>query len=128
MVYEDINLRAEGLRAEYKASVDYPFKWNNTNIYEQSFFVAPFHPIFFSVDESYIEGIVNANWKIKQGDVEVLSLTNSLVMCYTFQKVGNYTVECEIFDNEGNSSLCVKHNFVNVIQGDDYERYVKHVQ
>jgi len=128
MVYEDIDLRAEGIRVEYKESVDYPFKWNNTNIYEQSFFVAPFHPIFFSVDESYIDGIVNANWKIKQGDTEVLNLTNSLVMCYTFQKIGNYTVECEIFDNAGNSSLCVKYNFVNVISGDDYDRYVKHVQ
>ena len=128
MVYEDINLTASGLRAEYKRCVDYPFKWNNTNIYEQSFFVAPFHPIFFSIDESYIDGIVNANWKIKQNGEDILVLTNSLVMCYTFQKIGNYTVECEIIDNEGNSSTCVKHNFVNVISGDDYDRYVKHVQ
>ena len=128
MVYEDINLTASGLRATYEGCTDYPFKWNNTNIYEQSFFVAPFHPIFFSVDESYIDGIVNANWKIKQGDKEVLILTNSLVMCYTFQKIGNYTVECEIIDNEGNSSVCVKQNMVNVISGDDYDRYIKHVQ
>lgn len=129
MVYGNINLKPTNIDVKWMGVKDYPFRWNNTNIYEESFFITPFHPVFFSTDESYIDGISNANWKItdKNGNV-VVYLVNSPVFCYTFQEIGNYTVECEIFDNMGNYSKCVKHNMVQVVSAKDYERYIRYVK
>lgn len=128
MVYGSINLRAIGLSAEFLPGKDYPFRWNNTNIYEESFFVSPFHPVFFSTDETYIDGIVNANWRVLLGEEEVVTLINSPIFCYTFSEIGSYTIECEIEDNRGNKSMCRKEDFVKVVSAKDYERYIKHMK
>ena len=104
-------------RIPYAQTLQSSFSFIDTVVSSSQQIFKQFTPVVFSFDKCRIPGKTNAMWSIKNqdtGNIEVMS--NETKLMWNFSKIGDYTVELNIEDSNGNVLTGKKNSFV-IIDG-----------
>lgn len=101
--------------------LDNAFTMDNMRLYADEFHATVLVPIFFSFDNSKIAGKTKARWKIYKEDGTMIMDVINPVLVYKFNEVGNYSVEVEIEDSNGNKNSIKKNKIIHIITPHEFE-------
>lgn len=103
------------MRSQYGPYLNGSFGWNETYIGYDHVDALTFSTVFFNLANCKISGVVDVIWKLIDSESGVLLLkTKNPYFVWTFNSTGNFDVEAEIIDLNGNTRTIKKSGFVRV--------------
>ena len=97
------------------------FSYDNIRLYKDPHEVPLMSSLFFSIDSSKIPGKTSASWKVIKPDTTETGFFENLSYVYRFDVPGNYGIEVEIKDSNGNKKILKKENYVKVYKTNRFE-------
>ena len=95
----------------YKA---YNPKWNDIILFEDHANISLMQHITVSYDKSNMPGIVRQDWKITNNKTGSIITYNKQWLTYLFTEKGDYTIELEVMDCNGNINS-IKKSMISVV-------------
>ncbi len=103
------------MRSQYGPYLNGSFNWNETYIGYDHVDALTFSTVFFNLANCKISGVVDVIWKLIDSESGVLLLkTRNPYFVWTFNSTGNFDVEAEVIDLNGNTKTISKKGFVTV--------------
>jgi hypothetical protein len=103
------------MRSQYGPYLNGSFNWNETYIGYDHVDALTFSTVFFNLANCQISGVVDVIWKLTDSESGVLLLkTRNPYFVWTFNSTGNFDVEAEVIDLNGNTKTIKKTGFVTV--------------
>jgi hypothetical protein len=103
------------MRSQYGPYINGSFNWNDTYIGYDHVDALTSSTVFFNLANCKISGVVDVIWSLRESASGVLLLkTKNPYFVWTFESTGNFDVEAEIIDLNGNTKTVVKKGFVTV--------------
>ena len=105
------------LKSQYGPYINGSFNWNETYIGYDHVDAVTFSTVFFNLANCKISGVVDVIWTLKDSKSGVVLLkTKNPYFVWTFNSPGEYDVEAEILDLNGNNQVIIKKGFVRVFE------------
>ena len=105
------------MRLLYEQSMSSAFTWEDTTISLKEKKIPAGTSVVFTSDPSDIAGKTSFKWNLYYEGSKVTSLINPNFL-WTFMETGNYDIELEITDTNGNKQTKYNPNFVEVYLAD----------
>lgn len=103
------------MRSQYGPYLNGSFNWNETYIGYDHVDALTFSTVFFNLANCKISGVLDVIWKLTDSESGVLLLkTRNPYFVWTFNSTGNFDVEAEVIDLNGNTKTITKRGFVRV--------------
>lgn len=103
------------MRSQYGAYLNGSFGWNETYIGYDHVDALTFSTVFFNLANCQISGVVDVIWRLKDSETGTLLLkTKNPYFVWTFNSRGNFDIEAEIIDLNGNTKTISKKGFITV--------------
>lgn len=103
------------MRSQYGPYLNGSFGWNETYIGYDHVDALTFSTVFFNLANCQISGVVDVIWSLIDSESGVLLLkTKNPYFVWTFNSTGNFDVEAEVIDLNGNTRTISKKGFVKV--------------
>lgn len=100
-------------------SKDYPFTLDNTRVYSDYFDAPIMSNVFFTIDNSEMCGKTHVSWKVIRENISksetLLEIEGINFLNYQFLTPGQYSVEVEITDTNGNKNKINKNKIINIL-------------
>lgn len=96
---------------KYKA---YNPKWNDIILFEDHANISLLQHITISYDKSNMPGIIKQDWKITNNKTGSIETYDEQWLTYLFHEKGDYTIEVEVMDCNGNTNS-IKKNMISVV-------------
>lgn len=110
---------------EYKDAINNTFKLDNTIICEQSTYAPIYSTIFFILSNPKVPGIETVIYRLYDAESNTLLIkTRNPYLIWTFDRMGQYTVEVELIDIFGNSKKIKKEYGINILNVTQYKKWL----
>jgi len=103
------------MKSQYGPYLNGSFNWNETYIGYDHVDALTLSTVFFNLANCQISGVVDVIWKLTDSETGVLLLkTKNPYFVWTFDSVGDFDVEAEVIDLNGNTKTINKKGFITV--------------
>jgi hypothetical protein len=110
-----LEAKSQAERLPYERSIGGSYVWEETRIGKYNAKLPNGSSVMLSAEASDIAGKTQYLWKLKDGDTVLAETTDSRIL-WTFDYIGNFTVELTITDTNGNSKTETKKSFLNIYE------------
>lgn len=112
-------------KLEYKDVITNTFRLDNTIICEQSTYAPIYSTIFFILSNPKVPGIETVIYRLYDAESNTLLIkTRNPYLIWTFDRMGQYTVEVELIDIFGNSKKIKKEYGINILNVTQYKKWL----